>query len=232
MHYAIDSREIKVEIENLGHKVSNIRNAKNYRTKQPLSMFFIDLQPAANNKDIFNVEFLQRCKIRFEPPKHTRDIAQCANCQRYGIQKIFVTSSPDALNALVTSRLDSAHVRNTLVLYDVSSAMAITLQTTRDARSTKTSKRKHINPCGRSSTLPPAPLQQTLHTRPGVTYAQIAQQTVSNPIPSDQNLPTNPTKQPHQTPSDIQDLKPLMKTLFEQLDTMLNLLTTVLSKLP
>jgi hypothetical protein len=82
---------------------------------------------------------------------------------------------------------------------------------------------------------PPAPLQQTLHTRLGVTYAQIAKHTVSTPTLSDQDLPTIPTtpiKQPHQTLSDIQDLKLLMKTLFEQLGTMLNLLTTVLSKLP
>jgi hypothetical protein len=34
------------------------------------------------------------------------------------------------------------------------------------------------------------------------------------------------------SPGDIHDLKLLMKTLFEQLDTMLNLLTTLLSKLP
>jgi hypothetical protein len=80
MHYSIDPEEIKDEIANLGNKVTNIWNVKHYRTKQPLSMFFIDLHPVPN-KDIFNVEFLQQCKIRFEPPKHTRDIAQCANCQ-------------------------------------------------------------------------------------------------------------------------------------------------------
>jgi hypothetical protein len=40
---------------NLGHKASNIWNVKHYLTKQPLFMFFIDLLPAQNNKDIFNV---------------------------------------------------------------------------------------------------------------------------------------------------------------------------------
>jgi hypothetical protein len=51
-------------------------------------MFFVELKPAPNNKAIFNVEYIQQCKIKFEPPKHKMDIAQCANCQRYGTPKI------------------------------------------------------------------------------------------------------------------------------------------------
>jgi hypothetical protein len=94
MHYSIDLEEIKAEIAKLGHKVSNIWNVKHYLTKQPLSMFFIDLLPAPNNKDIFNVEFLQQYKIRFEPPRHSRNITQCANCQRYGHTKNFCHLKP------------------------------------------------------------------------------------------------------------------------------------------
>jgi hypothetical protein len=33
------------------------------------------------------VEYIQQCKIKFEPPKHKMDIAQFANCQRYGHTK-------------------------------------------------------------------------------------------------------------------------------------------------
>jgi hypothetical protein len=50
--------------------------------------------PAPNNRDIFNVEFLQQCKIRFEPPRHSRDIAQCANCHRCGHTKNFYRLKP------------------------------------------------------------------------------------------------------------------------------------------
>jgi hypothetical protein len=45
MHYSINPEEIRIEIENLGHTVTNIWNIKHYRTKQPLSMFFIELKP-------------------------------------------------------------------------------------------------------------------------------------------------------------------------------------------
>jgi hypothetical protein len=52
MHYSINPEEMKTEIENLGHTVTNMCNVKQYRTKQPLSMFFVELKPAPNNKDI------------------------------------------------------------------------------------------------------------------------------------------------------------------------------------
>jgi hypothetical protein len=94
IHYSINPEEIKIEIENLGHTVTNIWNIKQYRTKQPLSMFFVELKPAPNNKDIFNVEYIQQCKIKLEPPKHKRDIAQCVNYQRYGHTKNYCHLKP------------------------------------------------------------------------------------------------------------------------------------------
>jgi hypothetical protein len=44
----------------------------------------VDLKPAPNNKDIFHIEYIQQYKIKCEPLRHRRDIAQCADCQRYG----------------------------------------------------------------------------------------------------------------------------------------------------
>jgi hypothetical protein len=59
MYYSINPEDIKAESEKLGHSVTNIWNIKQYRTKLPLSMFFVELQPAPNIKDIFNVEYIQ-----------------------------------------------------------------------------------------------------------------------------------------------------------------------------
>jgi hypothetical protein len=58
MHYSINPDDIK--IEKLGHMVTNTGNIERNRTKLPLSMFFVDLKPAQNNKDIFNVEYIQQ----------------------------------------------------------------------------------------------------------------------------------------------------------------------------
>jgi hypothetical protein len=61
MHYSINPEKIKTEIEKLGHTVTNIWNINQYRHKLPLSMFYVELNPAPNNKDIFNVECIQQC---------------------------------------------------------------------------------------------------------------------------------------------------------------------------
>jgi hypothetical protein len=64
----------------------------------------------------------------------------------------------------------------------------------------------------------PAQIRQILHTQPGVTYAQIAKQNsyAATNIEQDQHI-----NQPLQQTSYIQDLKNMMKSLFEQMGTML-----------
>jgi hypothetical protein len=74
----------------------------------------------------------------------------------------------------------------------------------------------------------PAEIKQNLHTQPGVTYAQITKQNsyAATNIEQDQHI-----NQSHQQTRDKQELKNMMKSLFEQMGTMLNLLSTVLNKI-
>jgi hypothetical protein len=74
---------------------------------------------------------------------------------------------------------------------------------------------------------PPAQIKQTLHTQPGIACAQITKQNsyIATNLEQDQHI-----NQPLQQTSDIQDLKNMMKSLFEQMGTMLNPLTTMLTK--
>jgi hypothetical protein len=60
MHYSINPEKIKAETEKLGHTVSNICNIKQYKIKLPLSIFFVDLKPVPNSKDIYGVQYLQQ----------------------------------------------------------------------------------------------------------------------------------------------------------------------------
>jgi hypothetical protein len=55
-------------------------------------MFFVELKPALNNKDIFNVEYIQQCKIKFKLPEQKWDIAQCANCQKIWVHQKLLRS--------------------------------------------------------------------------------------------------------------------------------------------
>jgi hypothetical protein len=53
MKYYINTEEFKTKIEKLWHIVTNIWIIKQYITKLPLSMFFVELKPGPNNKAIF-----------------------------------------------------------------------------------------------------------------------------------------------------------------------------------
>jgi hypothetical protein len=81
LHQSIPTEEIKTELEKAGHNVRNLINAKHRVTKEPLSLFFVDLEPQRNNKEIFELEFLYNTKIRVEAPKRTYNIIQCTRCQ-------------------------------------------------------------------------------------------------------------------------------------------------------
>lgn len=89
MHFSTDVSDIRSALETHGFRVRNITNARQYKTKLPLSMFFVDLEPNANNKEIYNLKFLLNAKITFEPPHKRTDIVQCKKCQQYGHTKTY-----------------------------------------------------------------------------------------------------------------------------------------------
>jgi len=66
-------------------------NIKHKQTKDPLSLFFVDLESQANNKEIFNLKFLDNTKITIEAPHKNRNIVQCQRCQAYGHSKTYCT---------------------------------------------------------------------------------------------------------------------------------------------
>ena len=75
--------DIRHELHDLGHKVRNIINVHHRITKEPLNLFFVDLEPARNNKNIYDIMALQNKVIQVEPPRvktrETSHNAQDAN---------------------------------------------------------------------------------------------------------------------------------------------------------
>jgi hypothetical protein len=96
MHYSTNP-QIKTEIEKLGHTFTNIWNIKQYRTKLPLSMFFVELKPALSNKDIFNIEYIQQCKINLNRPNAKGTLLNVQTIKDIDI------SNREASNARVTT---------------------------------------------------------------------------------------------------------------------------------
>jgi hypothetical protein len=94
MRYSTDTIEIETEIEKFGHMVLNIFNIKQNQTNTPLPLFFVDLKPSKNNKDIYHIETLNYTKVKFEPPRTKINTTQCSKCQRYGHTQAYCYYSP------------------------------------------------------------------------------------------------------------------------------------------
>jgi hypothetical protein len=77
IHHSVKLEDITDELSGLGHKVRNIINAKHRQTKEPLNLFFVDLEPAEYNKEIYKIKGLQNKIIEIEPPNKSKPIIQC-----------------------------------------------------------------------------------------------------------------------------------------------------------
>jgi arsenate reductase-like glutaredoxin family protein len=89
LHHSMDTNIIKEALASLGHKVRNIINAKHRHTKEPMNLFFVDLEPSKNNIDIYNVHKISNCDVLIEPPRGGRGVVQCTRCQLYGHTKSY-----------------------------------------------------------------------------------------------------------------------------------------------
>jgi len=83
LHHSTDVQDIRQELFEMGHSVRNIVNAHHRQTKEPLNLFFVDLEPADNNKDIYDITAIQNKIITVEPPRvNKKHIPQCIRCQQ------------------------------------------------------------------------------------------------------------------------------------------------------
>jgi hypothetical protein len=97
LHHTTSISDIEQELLSHGHTVRNITNVLQYNTKRPLPLFFIDLEQADNNKEVFKIEFLCYSKIKIEEPRVKRHIVQCLRCQDYGHTKSYCNHSPNCV---------------------------------------------------------------------------------------------------------------------------------------
>lgn len=89
LHFSTPISAIKDEIQSLGHQVRNVMNIKSRVSKQPMSMFFVDLEPNLNNKQIYEIKHLFNAIVKIEPPIKTKEIIQCYRCQQFGHSKTY-----------------------------------------------------------------------------------------------------------------------------------------------
>jgi hypothetical protein len=61
--------EIQAELATLGHKVRIVLNIRHHVTKDPLQLYFVDLETQENNKRIYDLQLLRNMKINVEAPR-------------------------------------------------------------------------------------------------------------------------------------------------------------------
>lgn len=95
IHPSTPTSEIGIAIEEIGgYTVRNVSNVINKTNKNKLPIFFVDLEPAEINKDIFYVNSLLNTKIKIEEPYKKRITIQCTNCQDYGHSRSYCAHPP------------------------------------------------------------------------------------------------------------------------------------------
>lgn len=91
IHHSVKPEDIKSAIEEEGFKVQNVVNIQHKWTKDPLHLFFMDLEPDEKAREICNVKYLLHTKIQIESSKPSHAIVQCMKCQQYGHSKTYCT---------------------------------------------------------------------------------------------------------------------------------------------
>ena len=89
LHSSTPIDDIKAELISRGHPVRSITNIKSRITKEPLSMFFVDLNPSPDNKKIYDIKHINHAVVRVEPPKRSFEVVQCHRCQQFGHTKSY-----------------------------------------------------------------------------------------------------------------------------------------------
>ncbi|KAF0759441.1 Uncharacterized protein FWK35_00013313 [Aphis craccivora] len=93
LHHTTPTPDISEALATLGHTVTRVSNISKRNIALPL--FYVDLKPAENNNDIFNVSSLFHTLVKIEKPyKVNRIPPQCHNCQEYGHTRRFCGHRP------------------------------------------------------------------------------------------------------------------------------------------
>lgn len=89
LHPTTSPELIKSELEQRLFEVRQVSAVLHKVNKNPLPLFFVDLEPTSQSNDIFQLTSLLHTKIKVEEPYKPKTISQCTNCQVYGHTKSY-----------------------------------------------------------------------------------------------------------------------------------------------
>lgn len=225
LHHSTNIDEIKEELEVQGHEVANVHNIRHRATKEPLSMFYVDLVPSQNNKKVFDIKTINHTRIVIEPPRQKRETPQCTRCQRYGHTKAYCFRDPRCVKCG-----DYHLTKNCQKNKDTDAVCALccgkhpaNYKGCEVYKQLQERKYPALRPKSNYFPQTSKPILRNSLTNPNVSFAQAVRGETMDELNQD-------TPQQTQT-SSVSKMEQLMITLMERMDTMFNLLTTIVTKL-
>lgn len=186
-------------------------------------MFYIDIKPKDNNKEVYNITTLDNNNIiKCEPPHSKRIIPQCTRCQNYGHTKTYCRKTFRCVKCAGNHETKECirKVRDNQV--KCANCNGNHPANYRGCLVHKQLQQRLFPALRQKPTIRPP----TQHIKPGLTFAQ----TVKS-CSKDDPLNIEPTQTNIQQVTDMSKLEKMLGKLLEQMNTMLNLLSTVISKL-
>ena len=226
IYHSVDLDELKFELLKLGHKVTNISNIRHRVTKNPLSLFFIDIKQKQNNKEIYNVNRLMNSIVKIEPPLVKKEIVQCKRCQRYGHTQKYCNHNFRCVKCA------GNHPTDQCTKSPETPAKCIHCQGEHPAnyKGCSAYKTLHNNkyPKLRPKEITKQEPRPQIFTSPSMSYAQAAQGNINNSkTHSEHSKNSVPTPQN----TDFTRLEKLIEKQTEQINNLLSLLTLFMDKL-
>ena len=231
MHPSVDVEELKKEIEGKNHKVTRITNITNKISQKPLPLFFIELESSENNKEIYGINHLLNTIVSFEPPRKKRDIPQCVRCQGFGHTKNYCHKTPVCVKCAENHITKDCPIKTKVQEVKCANCAGNHPASYKGCTVRKQLQQK-LYPALRDKKLNQYPTQelnlaQSNRTKTNISYAQA---TRDNTHQTETEINQNKTTTQTITPN-INKLEAMMTQLITRMDTILNLLTSLLSKI-
>jgi predicted Zn-ribbon and HTH transcriptional regulator len=83
LHHSTLTSDISDALDELGHSATCVVNV--IKNRRPLPLFFVNLTPNTNNKEVLSISSILHTKMKVKLPYRTKSgPPQCKNCQTYG----------------------------------------------------------------------------------------------------------------------------------------------------
>jgi hypothetical protein len=193
-----------------------------------LPIHFVDLKPHTTNKDLYKITTLLYTVVKVEKPHSKRNIPQCTRCQIYGHTKNYCRNTPRCVKCAqlhLTSECSRTttdenvkcancyephptNYRGCIIHKQIQQKMFPILRVRQTSQ--------HL-----TSTDPPRRIPA------GFTKAEVTQEKHSRSKPNEETTPTVHKEQP---PNGLQGLKHVMTHLINQMNTLINLISALVTE--